>query len=74
MGNSVFDYIQDCAFANGKKCVALTEKRCPGCVFRKTQEELIAGREKAAKRIKTLPTERQKQICDSYYNKTAQKY
>ena len=64
-----------CAFDNGKRsCTALTQKKCNGCNFRKTPEEVRAGRERAARRLRTLPEEQQKQIRDSYHNKTSQKY
>ena len=72
MGNSVFDVA--CAFDCGRKCSALTEKKCGGCNFRKSADELAAGRKKAAKRLGTLPDEQQRRLRDSYHNKTTQKY
>ena len=44
-----------CAFDNGDKCNAMTEKKCLGCKFRKTEEELKAGREKSLARLETFP-------------------
>ena len=56
----------DCVFDFGYKCVALTCKKCEGCCFRKTQEQLEAGRKRAKKRINSLPAEIQAYIRDKY--------
>lgn len=58
-----------CVFDHGIKCVALTEKRCEDCRFRKTKKEAEAGRKKAKKRINSLPEEHQKYIREKYYGK-----
>ena len=44
----------ECAFDRGKKCFALTTKKCNGCNFYKTKEQLKAGREKSTDRLMTL--------------------
>ena len=56
-----------CAFDLGKKCYALTEKVCPGCAFRKSEEELVAGKERASRRVATLPKEQQLHIKQKYH-------
>ena len=56
----------ECAFDKDTFCSALTEKRCVGCSFRKTREELDAGREKADDRIAALPEEQQEHIRFKY--------
>ena len=61
--------MKDCAFYNGDKCSALTEKMCKGCKFFKTKEELIEGRQKADKRIKSLPQTSQSYIKRKYYSR-----
>ena len=37
----------DCYFDRGKRCEALTVKKCEGCTFRKTEFEYNAGIERA---------------------------
>lgn len=47
--------MSNCAFElNKRSCSALTKKQCVGCHFRKTAEELEAGRKKARERIASL--------------------
>lgn len=55
-----------CAFEKGSYCCALKEKDCKDCRFRKTPEELEAGRKKAEARIKTLPMLDQVRIKETY--------
>ena len=55
-----------CAFDRTVYCIALNEKQCRGCAFRKTHEELDAGREKADDRIASLPDEQQEYIRKKY--------
>lgn len=55
-----------CAFDRTVYCLALMEKRCRGCSFFKTPEELDAGREKADDRISKLPEEQQEYIRKKY--------
>lgn len=48
----------DCVFYRATKqveCAALRSRECRGCKFRKTEEELEKGRQKATKRLKRLP-------------------
>ena len=61
--------MNDCAFNNDKKCIALNKKKCAGCPFRKTQEELNEGRQKALKRISKLPPKTQAHILTKYYTR-----
>ena len=58
--------MHECAFDLGKKCFALTEKQCKGCKFRKTNEELAEGREKARRRIESLPIMERNHIKNKY--------
>lgn len=46
--------MSECAFDKRKKCIALTTKKCNGCNFYKTKEQLNEGREKATARLMTL--------------------
>ena len=47
--------MEKCVFDMGDKCKALNEKKCVGCRFRKTEEELNASREKAKERLESFP-------------------
>jgi hypothetical protein len=58
-----------CAFDADTECVALAEKKCAGCTFRKTSEQLKEGRQKAEKRIRTLPLFTQLHIHRKYYSR-----
>jgi hypothetical protein len=60
--------MNNCVFDGDTKCSALKEKRCEGCRFRKTNEELIEGREKAKARLKTLPEKMQERIHYKYHS------
>lgn len=60
--------MKKCAFDNETNCIALTEKQCNGCKFCKTTDELLAGRQKAEKRISTLPQTAQTYIKRKYYS------
>lgn len=45
-----------CVFKfNDNKCSILKDKKCMRCHFFKTAEELAEGREKARKRLESLP-------------------
>lgn len=60
---------QECVFLKGKKCLALTERKCKLCHFMKTREELEAGREKAEDRInRTFTPEEKYAILRKYYS------
>ena len=56
-----------CAFDSDKKCAALTEKKCNGCRFRKTSEEVEAGREKACRMLKALPLHQRRHLIRKYH-------
>ena len=58
--------MEKCVFNNGKKCSALVPKKCKDCSFRKTEAELNAGREKARKRLESLPEEQRDAIMRKY--------
>ena len=56
----------NCAFDKGTKCIALKEKDCEGCVFKKTPQELKAGRKRAKVLLSRLPEYEQKAIKEKY--------
>ena len=56
-----------CVFDNVLDCRALREKKCAGCPFRKTKEELNKGREKSLDRIAILPQKQRTHILRKYY-------
>lgn len=59
---------EKCAFdLYPAKCSALTSKVCENCPFRKSSEELAAGRKKARRRLHSLPEETKTWIVDKYY-------
>ena len=58
-----------CAFDRDGMCTALSEKQCVGCRFRKTEEELKEGRQKATERLISLPQSTQIRIARKYYNR-----
>ena len=60
MENCVFD-------RGGRKCEVLSCKKCEKCSFRKTEEELKAGRDRAEKRLEKLPKEQHDAIQRKYY-------
>lgn len=61
--------MERCVFEDGRSCKALNERKCENCAFRKTQEELTAGREKALDRIERLPRARRQAIMKKYYRR-----
>lgn len=61
--------INDCTFNRQTKCAALSTYKCEKCSFRKTKEELEAGRRRAMFRIENLPQDVQRAIDDKYYKK-----
>ena len=66
---------EQCVFDAGKRvCYALNVKKCEGCRFRKSKEELIRGRKRAAARIQTLSKEYQAHIKSKYYSQREQRY
>ena len=58
-----------CAFDVLDKCSLLSEKHCEKCRFFKSREKLREGREKAEKRIASLPDRQRQRIYDTYYSK-----
>ena len=56
-----------CVFENETECNALKEKQCTDCPFRKTEEELLAGRKKAVTRIDDLPDHTRRHLIRKYY-------
>lgn len=59
--------MNNCAFDLGKRCHAMTEKKCDCCKFYKTKEQLKAGREKATERLMTLDRELLSHIKFKYH-------
>ena len=60
-----------CAFDRGEgMCSALTEKSCEGCRFFKTEMQVAVSREKAKRRIQSLPRDMRNYIYDKYYPKS----
>lgn len=52
------------------RCNALTVDKCQGyerCPFYRTREEAEESQEKAFERLRSLPTEQQTMIADTYY-------
>ena len=60
--------MDNCVFDNGDACSALVSKKCEKCTFRKTRQELIAGRRKARRLLEKLPTQELDNIREKYYN------
>jgi hypothetical protein len=56
-----------CAFEYGEHCLALTKKNCTGCRFKKTEEQLEAGRKKAQLKLLMLPKRKLNAIRSKYY-------
>lgn len=46
--------MKECYFDLGRDCGCLVEKKCSGCHFRKTREEVFEGRKKSMDRLKEL--------------------
>ena len=60
--------MEKCAFdLEKRKCAALTEKKCEGCKFFKTKEELEAGREKAMNRLMSMDKKQFYYFNNKYY-------
>ena len=59
--------MNECAFDRGHECSALNDKQCEGCVFFKTKEELIAGRQKFFVRLPVLPKVQRIHLMETYY-------
>ena len=60
--------MKNCVFCqNANKCGILTIKKCTGCRFAKTIEELKYGRINALNRIKSLPLKQLEYITNKYY-------
>lgn len=60
--------MDNCAFDRDGFCVALKEKQCDGCKFRKTEQEVYDSRMKAAHRLDSLPKRLKIHIARKYYN------
>ena len=57
-----------CAFDNGESCRVLQVKDCFWCRFKKTEQELKEGRERATDRLMTLDREFLNYVKAKYYN------
>lgn len=64
----------ECVFNWGRKCTALTQKNCESCRFRKTREELEAGRQRAQERVNSLPEDQQAHIRRKYNQKQEEEW
>ena len=62
--------MNNCVFDRDGTCVALNEKQCVACSFRKTEQELNEGRQKATDRLISLPKSTQIHIARKYYNRS----
>ena len=60
---------KECAFYRDKTCAALKQKKCKGCRFFKTEEQLEEGRNRAKERVMKLPMEQRLHIASMYYTK-----
>ena len=60
---------EKCVFDLGEKCYALNEKKCQGCNFFKTRQQLDAGRAKAKKLLnEKYGFKERAAICHKYYS------
>lgn len=64
----------NCTFDKGENCAALVTHDCEKCSFRKTKEELLAGRRKAKARLDKLPEKKRKSIEEKYYIRNGTKH
>ena len=64
-----------CAFEHNEfVCKILSKKECEGCRFFKTEEELATGRERAEKRLRQFPLEKQLHYDGMYHNQYMKKF
>jgi hypothetical protein len=64
--------MNNCVFNRETGCACLKVKQCmigKPCSFKKTEAELIEGREKAARRIASLPVKERLDIAEKYYSR-----
>ncbi len=55
-----------CFADNGFKCGILKEKKCEGCVFRKTYQQVEIERKSALRRLKSLDLDMRVAIAEKY--------
>lgn len=55
-----------CFADNGFKCGILKEKKCEGCVFRKTYQQVEISKKRALRRLKTLDKVTRLRIAEKY--------
>lgn len=55
-----------CAFDRGDECSVLEFKKCQGCRFFKTDEQVKKSREKSEARISALPATTRRRILNKY--------
>lgn len=54
-GKEINIHMEKCAFeSNNDKCTALVEKKCDGCKFRKTEEQVKHDRQKSLERLDSI--------------------
>lgn len=64
--------MNNCVFSRETGCACLKEKQCmlgKPCSFKKTEAQLIEGREKAERRIASLPVKQRLDIAEKYYSR-----
>lgn len=53
-------------YRSDNNCAALVTKRCGGCAFFKTAEQLEEGRRRSEARIERLPRQKREHIKETY--------
>lgn len=57
---------EKCVFDKGRHCQALKHKKCDGCGFYKTEEQLRKSRERSEARIASLDEKEREKINGEY--------
>lgn len=65
--------MKKCVFDNPRNCSALTQKKCTGCHFYKTEKDLQNGRAKAQDRIAALAMLTRLKIAEKYRKSEGEK-
>ncbi len=57
----------DCIYKS-RECERTTQQKCSDeCRWRQTEAEMILGRSRSIKRLRSLPENKQQEIADKYY-------
>lgn len=59
--------MEKCFAETGNYCKALKERQCEGCNFYRTRKEVEFSRDRAIKRIDSLPKTTRMYIYDKYF-------